>query len=143
MPDIDPETAPKKCCVICGSQLAAYNKGNRCFHHPAEMEADLADGHPARDIPGGAQKLLLAVCDYFKISLPVLRGTSLNRELTHARQIAMYLLLHDGKLDKKEIGWIFHRHGNKIYYPLERIRYLVQTDSSVAEQIQQIRTTME
>ena len=137
---IDPETNPKRYCAIpeCGKPLAAYNKGDTCFHHPVQMESD----SPVLDvpvIPPYARILLITVCEFFKISLEVLLGFDRNRELILARQIAMYLLSCDGKFEKKEIAWIFNRPTGRVNYPLIRVQYLIQTEPLVAEQIRQIR----
>jgi chromosomal replication initiation ATPase DnaA len=86
-----------------------------------------------------AQNLLLAVCNAYEINLGALCGTEFREPLITARNVAMYLLVHQEKLSREVSGRLLHRGRRAASYAFYRIGVLRELDAQLQERIQQIQ----
>ncbi|MGL4376047.1 MAG: chromosomal replication initiator protein DnaA, partial [Microcoleaceae cyanobacterium] len=75
------------------------------------------------------ESVLLAVVDEFKVSMEELKGNSRRREISTARQVAMYLMRHHTDLSLPKIGEVFGgKDHTTVLYSCEKISQLKNTD---------------
>ncbi len=91
------------------------------------------------DIVPTAEVIIDEVCKFYNIEPPVLRGQGRAKDISLARQIAMYLIRRMTNLSLKEIGKEFEgRDHTTVLHSLERVEELVKTDPEKAEIIKDI-----
>jgi chromosomal replication initiator protein len=87
------------------TRVSAYA---RLTHQPLTTElAAAALAHVTSDLPPPLptpDTIITAVCHHFNLSRQLLTGRGRDRQLTYARQIAMYLLRQDARRPLADIG---------------------------------------
>ncbi|MEY3870412.1 MAG: hypothetical protein RLZZ338_4306 [Cyanobacteriota bacterium] len=85
------------------------------------------------------ESVLLAVVDEFKVSMEELKGNSRRREISMARQVAMYLMRHHTDLSLPKIGEVFGgKDHTTVLYSCEKISQLKNTDPNLAQMLRQL-----
>jgi chromosomal replication initiator protein len=102
-----------------------------------DMFKDTTDILPTADV------IIEEVCKFYNVEDPDLRGQSRNKELTQARQIAMYLIRNMTKLSLKDIGKEFqNRDHTTVLHSIDRIEKLSKKDPEIAEVVKDIRSNV-
>lgn len=85
------------------------------------------------------ESVLFAVVDEFKVSMEELKGNSRRREISTARQVAMYLMRHHTDLSLPKIGEVFGgKDHTTVLYSCEKISQLKNTDPNLAQMLRQL-----
>ena len=91
------------------------------------------------DIVPTADVIIDEVCKFYNIEPATLRGQGRAKDISLARQIAMYQIRRMTNLSLKEIGKEFdNRDHTTVLHSIERIEDLVKTDPEKAEIIKDI-----
>ena len=91
------------------------------------------------DIVPTAEVIIDEVCKFYNIEPAVLKGQGLAKDISMARQIAMYLIRRMTNLSLKEIGKEFEgRDHTTVLHSIERIEDLSKNDPEKAEIIKDI-----
>ena len=91
------------------------------------------------DIVPTADVIIDEVCKFYNIEPTTLRGQGRAKDISLARQIAMYQIRRMTNLSLKEIGKEFdNRDHTTVLHSIERIEDLVKTDPEKAEIIKDI-----
>ena len=91
------------------------------------------------DIVPTADVIIDEVCKFYNIELSVLRGQGRAKDISLARQIAMYLIRRMTNLSLKEIGKEFDgRDHTTVLHSIERVEDLIKNDPEKAEIIKDI-----
>jgi chromosomal replication initiator protein len=103
------------------------------FRAVKDMFKDRSDIVPTADV------IIDEVCKFYNIDADALRGQSRTKDVSLARQIAMYQIRRMTNLSLKEIGKEFDgRDHTTVLHSIERIEALVKSDSEKAEIIKDI-----
>lgn len=94
------------------------------------------------DILPTADVIIEEVCKFYNLEPSLLRGQSRSKDISLARQIAMYQIRRMTNLSLKEIGKEFSRDHSTVLSALNRIEGLVKTDPEKAEIIKDITTNI-
>lgn len=94
------------------------------------------------DIVPTADIIIEEVCNFYNLDPPLLRGQSRSKDISLARQIAMYQIRRMTNLSLKEIGKEFNRDHSTVLNALNRVEGLVKTDPEKAEIIKDITTNI-
>ena len=94
------------------------------------------------DILPTADVIIDEVCNYFTLDSPTLRGDGRAKDISLARQIAMYEIRRMTNLSLKEIGKEFNRDHSTVLNSITRIENLVKNDPEKAEIIKDITTNI-
>ena len=95
------------------------------------------------DILPTADVIIEEVCKFYNLEPSILRGQSRSKDISLARQIAMYQIRRMTNLSLKEIGAEFGgRDHSTVLNALNRIEELVKTDPEKAEIIKDITTNI-
>jgi len=95
------------------------------------------------DILPTADVIIEEVCRFYSIEPSVLRGQGRSKDISQARQIAMYLIRRMTNLSLKEIGAEFgNRDHSTVLSALNRMESLAKTDPEKAEIIKDITTNI-
>lgn len=94
----------------------------------------------ARDSTGLAlEDIIMAVSDYYGVTPDDLCGRARSREVSSARQVAMFIAHNEADLPLQQIGEaIGGRNHSTVLYSCERVADLMATDSQVRRQVQAI-----
>lgn len=85
------------------------------------------------------ESVLFTVVDEFKVSMEELKGNSRRREISMARQVAMYLMRHHTDLSLPKIGEVFGgKDHTTVLYSCEKISQLKNTDPNLAQMLRQL-----
>ncbi|MCI8423512.1 MAG: chromosomal replication initiator protein DnaA [Lawsonibacter sp.] len=91
------------------------------------------------DIVPTAEIIIEEVCKFYNLEPAVLRGQGRGKDLSTARQIAMYQIRRMTNLSLKEVGKEFNgRDHSTVLHSIERIEELVKNDPEKAEIIKDI-----
>ncbi len=91
------------------------------------------------DILPTAEVIIDEVCKFYNIEPAVLRGQGRSKDISLARQIAMYQIRRMTNLSLKEIGREFdNRDHTTVLHSIERVEELVKSDPEKAEIIKDI-----
>ena len=91
------------------------------------------------DIVPTAEVIIDEVCKFYNIEPPILRGQGRAKDISLARQIAMYLIRRMTNLSLKEIGKEFdNRDHTTVLHSIERVEELSKSDPEKAEIIKDI-----
>jgi len=111
----------------------------RVLAHPTSAEGLVDPERHRRELRGAAIRspvappaILARVCQHFDLRSADLLGTSRSPRVTLPRQIAMYLLRHQGRLSYPEIGQRLRRHHTTAMHACRRIETRRAEDSRVA-----------
>ncbi len=95
------------------------------------------------DILPTADVIIEEVCRFYSIEPSILRGQGRSKDISLARQIAMYLIRRMTNLSLKEIGAEFgNRDHSTVLSALNRMENLTKTDPEKAEIIKDITTNI-
>ena len=94
------------------------------------------------DILPTADVIIDEVCKFYNLEPGLLRGQGRSKDISLARQIAMYQIRRMTNLSLKEIGHEFNRDHSTVLSALNRIEGLVKTDPEKAEIIKDITTNI-
>jgi len=92
-----------------------------------------------RELQEQAERALLLVARVLKVRLPDFFNDNRLREVTHARQVAMYLLYKDLGYTQVQIGLIFQRDHTTVGYSVKTVERRIQEDQVLRKTIEQIR----
>jgi chromosomal replication initiator protein len=80
------------------------------------------------------------VCEYFEISLDMVKSKTRKREIVQARQIAMYLIKRSGKYSLKAVGAFFGgRDHSTVIYACQTVEDLMETDKKFKAYVRDIQ----
>ena len=83
------------------------------------------------------------ISKYFGIEPDVLQGQSRSRDITNARQIAMYLIRRMTNLSLKDIGKALgNRDHSTVMHSLEKVEAQMRSDPAFAETVKEITTNI-
>jgi len=86
------------------------------------------------------ESVLETIAAFFALDLEGLRGPSRKKVLAHARQIAMYLLRHDGQVSMPKIGALLGgRDPKTVRHGVARIAVQLTEDHKLASELAEIR----
>ncbi len=86
------------------------------------------------------EAVLETIAAYFALDLDGLCGPSRKKALAHARQIAMYLLRHDGQISMPKIGALLGgRDPKTVSHGVSRIAAQLTEDNKLAGEVAEIR----
>ncbi len=82
------------------------------------------------------EDIVMAVADYYGVSPQAICGRDRSREVSTARQVAMYVASKEGDIPLQQIGEMMgNRNHSTVLYSCERIGDLVATDSVIRRQV--------
>ncbi len=85
------------------------------------------------------ENIIMAVAEYYSVAPADLTGRERSREVSAARQVAMYLAHHEAHISLQEIGEALGgRNHSTVLYSCERIADLMETDSPIRRQVRAI-----
>ena len=94
-------------------------------------------------IKASPETIITVVADVYSVSVEELKGNSRRRDISMARQMAMYLMRQHTGLSLPKIGDEFGgKDHTTVLYSCEKVADLLKTDSSTAQMIRQIRDRM-
>ncbi|MBR5572301.1 MAG: chromosomal replication initiator protein DnaA [Oscillospiraceae bacterium] len=83
------------------------------------------------------------IARFFNMDVDTLRGNGQGREVTHARQIAMYLIRRLRGTSLKDIGKYFEgRDHTTVLYSLKQVEKKMRSDPAFAETVKEITTNI-
>ena len=86
------------------------------------------------------EAVLETIAAYFALDMDGLCGPSRKKNLAHARQIAMYLLRHDGRISMPKIGALLGgRDPKTVSHGVSRITAQLTEDNKLAGEVAEIR----
>ena len=86
------------------------------------------------------EAVLETIAAFFALDMDGLRGPSRKKVLAHARQIAMYLLRHDGQISMPKIGALLGgRDPKTVSHGVSRIAEQLTQDHTLANELAEIR----
>jgi len=96
-------------------------------------------GKPREKVAATPEAILNVISEDFKISIDDLKGSSRRREISWARQIAMYLMRQHTELSFPRIGEEFGgKDHTTVLYSCEKITQLRETDKELAQTLNKL-----
>lgn len=102
---------------------------------PAEDTALLAPGDQDVIATPEEYAILKAVAETFGLPVSVLVGNSLDRKITHARHIAMYLCRTRLQRSYPQLGDLFGRDHSTVHTAVQRITSAISTDHRTGREV--------
>jgi chromosomal replication initiator protein len=94
-------------------------------------------------INASPETIITVVADVYSVSVEELKGNSRRRDISMARQMAMYLMRQHTGLSLPKIGDEFGgKDHTTVLYSCEKVADLLKTDSGTAQMVRQIRDRM-
>jgi len=94
---------------------------------------------PMEQIEASPEAVIAVVADTYNVSIEDLKGSSRRREISIARQVAMYLMRQYTDLSLPKIGEIFGgKDHTTVMYSCEKITQLKDTDTDLARTLRQL-----
>lgn len=94
---------------------------------------------PKEKIEASPEAVIQAVTEMFKVSVEDLKGNSRRREISQARQIAMYLMRQHTDLSLPKIGEIFGgKDHTTVMYSCEKVAQLKTSDPNMQQTLNQL-----
>jgi chromosomal replication initiator protein len=94
-------------------------------------------------INASPETIITVVADVYSVSVEELKGNSRRRDISMARQMAMYLMRQHTGLSLPKIGEEFGgKDHTTVLYSCEKVADLLKTDSGTAQMVRQIRDRM-
>src|SRR5574341_239636 len=110
----------------------------------AMLETLVQPPRPAHDPAIALDDIIMAVADFYEISPDDLMGRGRSREVSVARQVAMYLAREVADSPLQQIGEVLGgRNHSTVLYSCERIAELVAIDSEIGRQVRAIRRVLQ
>ena len=83
------------------------------------------------------------ICKYYNLDEAAIRGPQRRRDMTQARQVAMYLIRSMTNLSLDDIGREFgNRDHTTVLHSLDKVEAQMKTDKAFAEAIKEIKTNI-
>lgn len=103
---------------------------------PAEIERMRERPRSINRAPLSLEDIVMAVADYYGVSPQAMCGRDRSRDVSTARQVAMYVANKEGDIPLQQIGEMMgNRNHSTVLYSCERIGDLVATDSVIRRQV--------
>lgn len=83
-------------------------------------------------------EVLKAVCARFRITRARLEGRDQGPSIAPARQLAMYLMIYECGLSKKDVGRRFERDHTTVLHGVRQISKRIQADIEVRETVEEL-----
>jgi len=83
-------------------------------------------------------QIIEAVSEYFKVSPAEIKGSSRMKEISHARQIAIYLTREITRQSFPNIGEAFGKKHSTIIYAYDKIKEDIKSDPSLSALVSDI-----
>jgi chromosomal replication initiator protein len=94
-------------------------------------------------ISASPETIITVVADVYSVSIEELKGNSRRRDISMARQMAMYLMRQHTGLSLPKIGDQFGgKDHTTVLYSCEKVADLLKSDSGTAQMVRQIRDRM-
>jgi chromosomal replication initiator protein len=94
---------------------------------------------PAESLEATPSSVMAAVAEEFKVSLDDLKGSSRRREISLARQVAMYLMRQHTDLSLPKIGDEFGgKDHTTVMYSYDKIKKLIKRDLDMGQTIRKL-----
>jgi len=94
---------------------------------------------PAQHIEYSPKAVIKSVSDAFKISIEDLKSNSRRREISHARQVGMYLMRQHTDLSLPKIGDQFGgKDHTTVMYSCDKIAQLIKRDLNLAQVVREV-----
>lgn len=94
---------------------------------------------PAGKVDASPTSVIEIVSEVFNVSVDDLKGNSRRREISQARQIAMYLMRRHTDLSLPKIGEVFGgKDHTTVLYSCDKITQLIKKDLNMAQTIRQL-----
>lgn len=90
-----------------------------------------------------SEKIIEKVCKYFEVTKNQILGKDRKKELSYARQIAMYLLDEIMQMPYTSIGKIFNKDHATVIYCKNKVAKQLETDKLLQVQIKDIKGLLE
>lgn len=109
-----------------------------------ELEKTVMDMLRQKDFLPSSADIVSYVCRYYQIDESTLRGQERRRDVTMARQIAMYLMRRiNPNMSLNDIGREFDgRDHSTVLHSLEKVEKQMRSDPSFAETVKEITTNI-
>ena len=83
------------------------------------------------------------ICKYYNLDEASIRGPQRRRDMTQARQVAMYLIRSMTNLSLDDIGREFgNRDHTTVLHSLDKVEAQIKSDKAFAETIKEIKTNI-
>ena len=83
------------------------------------------------------------ICKYYNLDEAAIRGPQRRRDMTQARQMAMYLIRSMTNISLDDIGREFgNRDHSTVLHSLDKVEAQMKTDKAFAETIKEIKTNI-
>ena len=83
------------------------------------------------------------ICKYYNLDEAAIRGPQRRRDMTQARQMAMYLIRSMTNISLDDIGREFGNHDHStVLHSLDKVEAQMKTDKAFAETIKEIKTNI-
>ncbi|MEO1396994.1 MAG: chromosomal replication initiator protein DnaA [Cyanobacteria bacterium J06634_5] len=94
---------------------------------------------PAERVESSPKTVIKAVSDAFKISIEDLKSNSRRREISQARQVAMYLMRQHTDLSLPKVGDQFGgKDHTTVMYSCDKVAQLIKRDLNLAQKIREV-----
>lgn len=94
---------------------------------------------PTEKLAATPDTVLMVIADVFNVSIEDLKGNSRRREISQARQIAMYLMRYHTELSLPRIGEEFGgKDHTTVLYSCEKVTQLRDSDPNMAQNLRQL-----
>ncbi len=89
------------------------------------------------------QEVLSAVANHYSIKQSIIKGQKRQKEIIHARHVAMFLLKSELSLSYSEIGKIFsNRDHTSVLHAVQKINEQLQKNDSFTQEVAAIKTSI-
>jgi len=109
-----------------------------------ELEKIFMDTFKQKDFLPSPSEIISYICRYYEIDEATLRGQERRRDVTTARQIAMYLMRRiNPNMSLNDIGKEFEeRDHSTVLHSLEKVEKQMRSDPSFSETVKEITTNI-
>ena len=106
-----------------------------------DVQIQLSAAKPAASLP--VEDIVMAVADYYGVHPEEIYGRDRSRDVSSARQVAMYIARETTDMPLQDIGEALGgRNHSTVLYSCERVEDLMKTDSQVRRQVQAITRSL-
>lgn len=86
--------------------------------------------------------IISEVAQFYDLDVEVIKGQGQNKNISTARNVAMYLIRNMNDLSLQEIGAIFKRHYSTVISSVKRVESLIKTDPDMGEIIRDLKSSI-